>query len=391
MAYLPLLILALLHGVVDCYATMLPPMWRPLESTFALQGMMGFVMAGIQIPASFGQAVFGILADRFSTRWLTIAGALMAALGLGLAGLSPDRYTAIALLTLSAAGIGLFHPEAVTLANRVVPRGHPRAIGLFLGCGFLGQAIGPVWISYVIDPAQGRSIVDTWRTLPIGLAIVAVAALAMVLLPSGRHGDTGRGARAAPDPGGRRRRALQLLVAMSVTKSMGIMMLLYALTQILTVQRTIGWWMGIYIGAQGVGILVGGWTTGERRQRFMLVASLMAGLAVVVLLIPAAGTSWLELGLLSLFGLAVSWTIPTTIQLGQAIAPGRERLVGGLMIGFSWGSAMVITAPLADWIGNWPALAYACAAVFTAISLGCALCLPSQASLTRFKRRARAA
>lgn len=379
MAYLPLLILGILHGVVDCYATMIPPLWNPLEAAFSLQGMTGIIIAVVQIPASFGQTVFGMFADRFASRWLTIIGAAMAVLGLGLAGLCTNLFSVAMMLALSAAGVGLFHPEAVTLANRVAGRG--RAIGLFLGCGFLGQAIGPVCISYVIDPRQGRTLTDIWRTLPVGITIVAMAAVAMAVIPMGKQAASRPARSNRTEHAPLRRRVLQLLVLMSVTKSMGIMMLLYTLPQFIDDQVTTGWWMSIYMTAQAVGILGGGWIIAERHQRFMLVMSLVASLATIGFLIPTAGMATIELLLLSVYGFSVAWAIPTTIQLGQAIAPGRERMVGGLMIGFSWGTAMLVTAPLAGWIGDTglpTGVAYAVAALFTVCALACAAALPKQ-------------
>ena len=386
MPYLPLVILGLLHGVVDCYATMIPPLWNPLETTHSLGGRMGFVIAAVQLPASFGQALFGLLADRLTSRWLTIVGATLAALGIGLAGLAPDRTTALILLAISATGVGLFHPEAVTLASRVVGQCHPKAIGIFLGCGFLGQAIGPVWISYVVDPDRGRSLADTWRTMPIGLSVIAVGAVAMALIPRGvmtRHSENTQ-AVAGQSP--QRRRTLWLLVLMSVTKSMGIMMMLYFLPQLQLDQVATGWWMGIYIAAQSVGILLGGWTASIRQQRAILMLSLVVGLVPAAALVFTAGVAVVEPILLAIYGLCVAWSIPATIQLGQAIAPGRERLVSGLMIGFSWGSAMVITAPLADWVGaQWSSAspAYAITTGFTLVSLFCAMALPRQSALTK--------
>lgn len=382
-----LLLLALVHWSVDCYVMFIPPLWLALQHGFGMNPLQtGIVIAFVQLPANLGQPLFGVLSDRFDARWFIVAGPALLIVGVGLVGLSAHLLLSVLLLFVASAGSGMFHPEGMTLANRFGARGSGRAMTLFLGFGFAGQVCGPLWISRVISEPAGR-FQDTWHTIPQGVIFVAIGVVAIV----------GVSAHAMVSGRGRRQPLFTLLtgrhkpvwclIAMSVLRWCCILILLYVLPNYLGEQKTLGRWMALYGGAQGAGIILGGLTAPRHRERLVLVASLAAVMLPLWILpfTSGAGTAVT----LAAVGLLIAWSIPTTISLGQAVVPGGERWISGMLVGFSWGIAAVIAGPLAGYLPNAfsTRVAFITAAACGTASLLLALAMPMQETLDRLGKR----
>ena len=385
-----LVILAALHGVADCYSLFLPALWLPLQLRFGLSAVQtGLLIAAGWIPANVMQPVFGVIADRFDARRLVIVGPLLAAVCVGLVGLSQWLWLTVVLLMLGTAGTGMFHPEAAALAGRIGVAGRSRAMAVFLTGGFFGQAIGPLLISFAIAEKYDRTFDYSWLTIFPGLAIVLVSAALLRGLPSVPISTAAvRRAPLVQILAGRYRTIL-CLVAMNVSRYFGLQMILQALSLYLKArggdQMDVGRWMMVYIGAQGVGILLGGLTAPAHRERLMLILSL------VVVLVPAALLPIIEgpsaLVCLAAIGLCVAWTFSVAIQLGQEIVPGGQRWISGMMIGFSWGLGALTAPPLAGYLCDHVSTRapFIVGAIMFAVALCCALTIPFQSHLNRLK------
>ena len=385
-----LVILAALHGVADCYSAFLAALWLPLQLRFELSAMQtGLLIAAGCIPANFLQPVFGVIADRFDARRLVIAGPLLAAVCVGLVGLSHWLWLTVALLMLGTAGTGMFHPEAAALAGRSGAAGRSRAMAVFLTGGFFGQAIGPLMISFAIAEKFNRTFDHSWLTIFPGLAIVMVSVALLRGLPSVPVSTAAiRRAPLVQILAGRYRPIL-CLIAMNVSRYFGLQMILQALSLYLAErggeQMDVGRWMMVYLGAQGIGILFGGLTAPAHRERLMLIVSL------VVVLVPAALLPVFEgpiaMVCLAAVGLCIAWTFPVAIQLGQEIVPGARRWISGMMIGFSWGLGALVAPPLAGYLCDHVSTRapLIVGAIMFAVALGCALTVPFQSRLNHLK------
>lgn len=394
-----LTILSLLHLVTDCYTMFAIAMWLPLQRTFGLDGgQTGLLLALGLIPANVLQPLYGAFSDRFDAKWLVVIGPLLMVVCYSLLGLSKAVPLTLFLLLVGAAGSGMFHPEATTLAGRFGATGSSKAMALFLTGGFIGQTIGPLWISWTITGAD-HGFEDSWRTIFPGLIIVAMGAAMVSRLPSEQPQQRAGWGRSLVNVLAGRQRAVWCLVMMNVMRWVGLMLIMSTLPLYLDqkyspledaemVQRHVGVWMSIFLAGQGTGILAGGLLSRAHRERVpLLVAFLISLLPAWLLPFVHGGVAMV---MLFAAGLCVGWTIPLAIHLGQSILPGGERWISGMLIGFSWGVGSLLSPPLAGYLCETysadKSLMSGALALTAALVL--AVSLPRQSTLNRLKSQA---
>ena len=385
----PVLILALVHMVSDCYLMFLPALWLPLAHAFDLSSIQtGCVISIAFLPGNLMQPIYGLLADRFDAKWLVVIGPLMVVLCMSLLGLSNALWLTLLLLLIGSMGSGMFHPEAARLASRFSATGSSRAMSLFLGGGFLGSAIGPAWISATIS-GTGRELADSWQTIFPGLVVVLIGVVMVARLPSFHSARHANRQPSWTKVLAGRTQPISCLFGISFARAFAIQMLIYTLPMYLQDrslgQMAIGRWMAIFLGAQGVGILCGGMTSPRHRERVTLIGSLLIVLLPVWLL-PFLDAP-VSLVALAATGLGAMWTLSVTIQLGQSIVQHGQRWVAGILMGFSWGIGALIAPPLAgylcDQVSTQTSLMVGAAAL--TVAFGFSMALPLQCHLNKLK------
>ncbi|MFD7718715.1 MFS transporter [Streptomyces sp. NPDC059814] len=110
--------------------------------------------AGITLAAtslsSIAQPLFGILCDRLSLRPLVLIGLLVAAGGVGVAGLTSRTYWLTWLIVaLSGIGVAAYHPPA-TVAAKEAGGGTNRSMSVFSVGGNVGVALAPVAVGITV-------------------------------------------------------------------------------------------------------------------------------------------------------------------------------------------------------------------------------------------------
>ena len=389
MRFTSLVILSGLHGVADCYLMFLPALWMPLQYRFELSPLQtGLLMSVVLMPANLMQPLFGVVADRINAKLVVVLGPLLAVVCVSLLGLSPWLGLSVVMLMLGAAGTGMFHPEAVSLASRLDASGSSRATAWFLTGGFIGQAVGPWWISQVIS-GPGRRFEDSWQAAFPGLVILAVGVLMIRRLPH-----------VAPSNRQERRPALRVilkgryrpvccLIGMNIARYFGLQLILFTIPlhvgAVGLAQMNVGQWMMVYIGAQGVGIILGGLTTPPHRERIIILLTLVAVL-VPTCLLPFVAHNVAVLPLAAV-GLGLAWSFPVAIQLAQEIVPGAQRWISGMMIGFSWGIGSLAAPPLVGYMCQTfsTQVPFIVAAGTLVVAIALAAAMPSQSRLNCLK------
>jgi DHA2 family methylenomycin A resistance protein-like MFS transporter len=117
----------------------------------------------------------GMLGDRWGARRLYVAGLLAFTLASALCGLAPSLPALVAARAGQGLGAALLVPCALKLINQHVvdPRARARAIGLWVGCGGVAMAAGPLLGGVLIRLADWRAIF--FVNLPLGLAAAVLA------------------------------------------------------------------------------------------------------------------------------------------------------------------------------------------------------------------------
>ena len=133
------------HFTVDSYVGLLPVLYPLLIGRFQLDlQTVGLVTLAYSGMASVSQPLFGVLADRYGTRFTGLALA-WTALTFASVGFAPTFPVLVAVAALSGLGSGAFHPfGALTVRGLLPERGANTAMSVYVTGGTVGVAAGPL-------------------------------------------------------------------------------------------------------------------------------------------------------------------------------------------------------------------------------------------------------
>lgn len=140
-----LVALAFGHMTVDSYVGVLPVLYPVLIGRFHLDlGTIGLLSLAYTGMSSISQPFFGLIADRWGTRF--VGGALLwTAAWFAAIGFAPSFPLLIAAGGIAGLGSGFFHPlGALTVRGLLSERGSNAAMSLYVSGGTFGVAMGPL-------------------------------------------------------------------------------------------------------------------------------------------------------------------------------------------------------------------------------------------------------
>jgi MFS transporter, FSR family, fosmidomycin resistance protein len=378
-----LVTLMLGHSTVDSYVGLLPVLYPLLIHRFQLDlatvGLVTFAYSGM---ASVSQPLFGILADRYGTRFTGITLA-WTAVTFASVGFMPTFPALVAAAALAGLGSGAFHPlGAVTVRGLLPNRGANTAMSVYVTGGTVGVAAGPL-IGVVLFSVFGTR--GTLLTLLPGTAIGAYLLLAM------RRRGGRRPAAAAPALRG----AVPLVpiaatVGMMASRNCTVFTL-QGFTP--TWYHELGyqpWFYGPLVTTLILSSALGTIGCGALADRFgrktVILVSVVLSVPVVALYVLVPG----PLGFLwaVLVGFLAASTAPLTLMIAQELMAGRAGLASGLIMGLAFVTGAIgvpLTGAVADRSGLQFALGLQVAVVVA--SIGIALLLPSEEALRQVRER----
>lgn len=354
-----LLMLMAGHFTVDHYSGLLPVMYPLLRDRFALDlGAVGLIATVYTAALSLSQPLFGLLVDRFGSRWLGPLAVLWMGGFFTLIGFATTYPMLLGAAVLAALGSGAYHPMGASNVPLVSPPERLNtAFSFFTVGGTSGFAIGPLVGALLFGTLGLRGPI-----VLLPLALLAAGWLAVGLGAIDRR-RAGRQAQADAGPA----RALQLRPLLAV---LGIVMLRSWAFMVLTtflpiLYRGLGFGAGFYspllfvvIISGSFGTIVGGLAADRFSRRTAIVVSLaLLGPAIWLLLaFPGPGAFFLG----ALVGFVADFSLPATLTLAQGLMPGRVGVTSGLILGVGFvtgGLGVSITGAIADRIGLTSALA----------------------------------
>lgn len=319
----------------------------PLGLTNSLIGLINTLYT---LSASLAQPLFGLLADRFGSRWVVAGGVVWLSAAFTAAVLAPG-YWSLALLVVAAVGSAAFHPagamEATLRGQEHIVGRETTAASLFFFFGQGGLALGP---------ALGGPLLDRW-------GLTGLALLPVLVLPTGFNAA----ARLAPSVvvgSETERRATKqprwpavLLVAFVLVAAGRTWLQFNYLTFLPKYFHDLGFNPARYgliaatfMGASALGNVLGGWL-GDRVSRDWIVRVTLLATVVPSLLYPFAGTSgWIYL-LTPLAGAFIGASHSIVVVTAQNMMPERMGAASGLVLGFMFTAGSLGTL-LSGWLAD---------------------------------------
>ncbi|MEP7105712.1 MAG: MFS transporter [Chloroflexota bacterium] len=378
-----LVTLALGHFTVDSYVGLLPVLFPLLIHKFSLNletvGLVSLAYTGM---GAISQPVFGLIADRWGTRFTGFALAWTAAT-FAAAGFAPTFPALVFVAFLSGLGSGAFHPlGAVTVRSLLPPRGMNLAMSIYVTAGTVGVAAGPL---IGVAAFGWLGIQGTIVMLVPGVAIAAYLVMAM---RAGTYGDTRSSAT---------RSAVKRVVPMIPLLATIGMMASRSWTTIALQAFTPTWYQQLgfqpwFYGPLATTIIlasaVGAVGTGALADRFgrraVILGTLVLSIPAVWLFVAFPGYQGFLWAIL--VGALAASTAPLMLILAQELLAARAGFASGLIMGLGFVTGAIgvpITGAIADRFGLQAALYTQIAVVVLTIPI--ALLLPSEQFLARLR------
>ena len=362
------------HFLVDGYSSMLGAFLPFLQTAHRLSLTQAGLLGGALVVASaLMQPVYGYLADRFQHKIFACLGPGMAGLFIASLGLAPDFSGLIVLLILGGMGIGVFHPQAASLASQSISGRRTFPMAVFITGGMMGYAFGPTLITLLILSFGLPQ--SYWAALP---------GVAMTLLLF-RHGPSPRRQVSGGQLDLRRLlrnhwKPLAILYFLVVFRSMIQMVIVSFLPLFFTSQGHSPLYgsqvLTLFLLAGGSGGLLGG-ILADRYGAKPVIAFSMAGCFPLLWgFVWTEGWISIAMGVLGM-GLLLL-TGPVNVAVAQHMIPSASSTVSALMMGFAWGVGGVfvpLTGALSDAWGFHVTFSAVIALAIPAVALS--LLLPS--------------
>ena len=171
-------ILSATHFMNDAYGGFAMPIMPLIADKLSISlGLVGVLVSISSMTSSFSQPIFGYMSDKITRRFFVFWGIILSAVFVSLIGHISNFWLLCLVFMLGNLGVGLFHPQASSLAAHFSGNKINTYMGIFTAFGTIGYAAGPFISAFLTENFGLKSII--WVMIP-GLIS---AYLLYVLLP----------------------------------------------------------------------------------------------------------------------------------------------------------------------------------------------------------------
>ena len=373
------------HLTVDSYVGVIPVLYPILIGRFHLSlATVGLVSLAYGGMAAVSQPLFGVLADRFGTRFTGLA-LCWTALTFSLVGFVSSFPLLLLLAFASGLGSGAFHPLGALDVRALLPRWRRSAgMSVYVTAGTVGVAIGPL----------------------IGILVF------------GAFGLHGTGALVIPGliTGGyllwRMRGRIEKVTSSARSVSTGARVPVFALAVVIGVMMSRSWTVNVFqaftptwykqlgygpefygplattlVLASAVGTVGCGTLADRYGRRTVILATLVLSVPAILLFTAFPGP-WAFASAI-LIGFLAASTAPLMLLMAQQLMVERAGLASGLVLGLGFVTGAIgipINGAIADSIGLQHSLMTH--VVLVIITIAIAWFLPSEAEMEHLSTRA---
>jgi MFS transporter, FSR family, fosmidomycin resistance protein len=368
------------HLAVDFASGSVPALIPFLTDRFDLNyALAAMLLLASTVSSSLVQPLFGLWSDRRGALWLLPGGALLSAVGIGLAAVTPWYPVVLVLIFAGGLGVAAFHPEGAKYAAYASGRKRASGMSYFNIGGNTGYALGAfVTGVFIAAIGMGGGL--------LAMVPVAVAAVVLVRLTPEFARLTPVRTGATDAVGEDDRHAMTLLGIVIALRSIAWFTLLAFVplwAESLGHSKAYGnrlLFLMLLAGAVGTLVL------GPVADRVGLRRTLVVTQALIPPLMLAFVYADGVLGALALLpiGVCVVGTFGVTMVLSQLYLPRHIGMASGLSVGLAMGIgglAAVVLGAVADAVDLKTALTIS--AIAPAVGVFVSLRLPRPAALPR--------
>ena len=377
-----LITLMLGHLTVDSYVGIIPVLYPVLIGRFDLNfATVGLISLAYSGTAAISQPLFGVIADRYGTRFTGISLA-WTAITFALVGFVPTFPLLVALACASGLGSGAFHPFGALDVRALLPkRSRSAGMSIYVTAGTVGVAIGPL---------IGIGLFSWFGLHGTGWLVIPGVATGAYLLWR-MHKVTASGAterRAAPA-------SRQVVPMLAIAAVIGVMMSRSWTVQVFqtftpTWYKDLGYGPEFYgplvttlVLSSAIGTVGCGALADRYGRRTVIIGTLILSIPAVLLYTLFPGPWGFVTGIA--IGFLAASTAPLMLLMAQQLMASRAGLASGLVmgLGFVTGALGVpINGAIGDAIGLQKSLMTH--VILVVVTIGIAWLLPTESEMEKY-------
>src|SRR5579864_2899131 len=369
------------HLTVDSYVGVIPVLYPILIGRFHLNlATVGLVSLAYSGMAAVSQPLFGMLADRFGTRFTGLA-LCWTALTFALVGFVTSFPLLLVLALASGLGSGAFHPLGALDVRALLPKWRRSAgMSIYVTAGTVGVAIGPL-VGILLFGAFG--IHGTGVLIVPGLATDGYLLWRM----RGRIEKTVGSARNVSTAASTPVFALAVVIGVMMSRSWTVNVF-QAFTP--TWYKQLGYGPEFYgplattrVLASAVGTVGCGTLADRFGRRTVILATLVLSVPAILLYTAFPGP-W-AFGSAVLIGVLAASTAPLMLLMAQQLMIARAGLASGLVMGLGFVTGAIgvpINGAIGDAIGLQKSLMSH--VILVILTIGIAWFLPREEEMERY-------
>lgn len=351
----PVLTLAVGHGIVDVYGSFIAPLLPLFAARFNLSlTLVGTLVSILTVADGLSQPLFGYWGDRMRRPWMPMVAASWVAVATGFLGLSTGYAMLAALLILAGAGRSAYHPQGAAAIAEYGGRRRSLSLSIFVVAGNLGFAAGPILATAVVTAG---GLPGTLYALPLGIIATVLLYITVFKDTTFRHSTwTPPPLKTVLSNLARNRASFARLWLVVVLRALTYFSFFSFLPIIFARQGSsivqTGVITSLFLFGGALGGIVGGWLSDRLGERLVIAVSLALAFPTLQLALILQGAG--RIILLMVGGLFLLSSAPVTIALGQRYAPGSVATASSLMLGLGWGTGgllVTLVGTLADHVG----------------------------------------
>ena len=307
------------------------------------------------------QPIFGYLADRYGKKWIAALGVAWIAVMMCMLGVAPGYAAIVAIVAFAGVGSAMFHPQGAAMVPKVSGDHKGVGVSIFAAGGSLGYSLMPLFAVMIVG----------WfgfHSLPLLiLPGLAVSYMLFKYAPNmeedcaKNHIDLGQMFKCM----GQVKVPLGTLVSVVSLRSWVCSGMITFIPLYFALHFK-GWtFMGydmtyaapsftlfIFLIANAIGGIVGGWVSDKYGKKQVLVASFFCSIPFFYLAFTSPDL--LVWPFIAIAGGFIYAAFPSTVLQAQELLPRTQGMAGGLVLGFAngvGGLLVLVTGVISDHFG----------------------------------------